>query len=308
MNEMTLVREFRDSAPASAPAGIRHRVLAQTRAGSRGSGSRGRRTAWAGGGLVAAATATAFVASSLGPSAPPSAAAVLDEAADQVRAAAPTAAPEPDQWIYGRALGWDPVTGRTGGTWEYWQRVDGRRFAQRLPSGRVHVQQVESNPLGTPLDWYRLAAALPTAPAAVLDALEQDPLYTSSASTRADRDFDEVTTALTSGAALPAASVAALYGALATIPGVGVDRDAPADLAGRDVLSITYAGGSALGRPGDRWELLLDPETYRVTGLRGTAGEDIRFKDGSAVAEGEVWFEQTYLSEQVVDRPGDGVV
>src|SRR6478736_2216623 len=201
-----------------------------------------------GGGLVGPATATAFVASSLGPGAPPSAAAVLDEAADHVLAAPTPAAPEPDQWIHGRAIDRDPVTGRAGQPVDYWQRVDGREFAQRRPGGRINVMQVESNPLGTPLDWYRLAAALPTAPEAVLDALELDPLYTSHGRTRADRDFDEVTTALTSAAALPAASVASLYRALATIPGVGVDQDAPTDLAGRDVLSITYDGQSSLGR------------------------------------------------------------
>jgi hypothetical protein len=134
--------------------------------------------------------------------------------------------------------------------------------------------------------------------------LTRDPLYTSHASTRAARDFDEVTTALTSDTVLPPESIARLYRALATIPGVSVDRDAPADLFGRPALSITYDGDSSLGRPGDRWELLLDPDSYRVIGLRGTAGHDLDLKNDTVIPAGAVWVNWAYLAEGVVDEPG----
>lgn len=302
MDELTLLREFRGSAPAAAPSAVRRRVLAGLRP-PRPRLPR-RLSALAAGGIVLAATATVF-ALSVGPSAPPSAAIVLQRAADQMMTAAQVPTPRADQWIYHRSLQADPVTGRPDArAGDFWSRVDGRQDAERRPSGKIDVQSIVKNPLGTPLQWYDLAQELPATPQGVLDMLTGDRLYTSHASTRAARDFDEVTTALTSDAVLPPESIARLYRALATIPGVRVDRDAPADLAGRPVLSITYDGDSSLGRPGDRWELLLDPDSYRVTGLRGTAGHDLDLKNDTVIPAGTVWFNWVYLAEGVVDAPG----
>ena len=302
MDELTLLREFRGSAPAAAPPGVRRRVLA----GSTPSRPRlpRRLSVVASGAVVLAATPT-VLALSLGPSAPPSAATVLDRAAEHVMTAAPVPTPRADQWIYHRSLQADPETGQPGThPSDSWSRVDGRQYAGRRPNGKIDVQQIVENPLGTPLQWYELAKELPATPQGVLDMLGSDPLYTSHADTRAARDFDEVTTALTSDTVLPPESIARLYRALATIPGVRVDHGAPADLAGRPVLSITYDGDSSLGRPGDRWELLLDPDSYRVIGLRGTAGHDLDLKDGTVIRTGTVWMNWAYLAAGVVDEPG----
>jgi hypothetical protein len=302
MDELTLLREFRGSAPAAAPSAVRRRVLE----GSPRPRPRlpRRLSAVAACGVVLAATAT-VLALSVGPSAPPSAANVLHRAADQVTTAAPVPTPRADQWIYHRSLEADPETGQPGThPWDYWSRVDGRQYAERRPNGKIDVQPIVENPLGTPLQWYDLAHELPATPQGVLDMLTRDPLYTSHANKRAARDFDEVTTALTSDTVLPPESIARLYRALAIIPGVSVDRDAPADLSGRPVLSITYNGDSSLGRPGDRWELLLDPDTYRVIGLRGTAGHDLHLKNDTVIPAGTVWFNSAYLAEGVVDEPG----
>lgn len=302
MDDMTLLREFRESAPANAPAAVRRRALAEP--ARRHAGFGWRLSVLGSGGVVLAATA-AVLAVTAGPSAPPSAAAVLDRAATQVLQAAPSAPPRPDQWIYSRSLDADLLTGEPGThPVEHWDRVDGRQSAERQSGGQVQVQPVVRNPLGTPLQWYDALRALPDSDDGVLDTLARDPLYTSHGATRADRDFDEVTTALTSATVLPPESVARLYRALATIPGVTVDRDAAPDLVGRPVLSITYTGGSSLGRPGDRWELLLDPDTYRVIGLRGTAGSDLDLKDGTVITAGTVWVNHAYLAEDVVDAPG----
>jgi hypothetical protein len=302
MDELTLLREFRGSAPAAAPPAVRRRVLAgPTRRRPR---LPRRLSAFASGGVVLAATATVF-ALSVGPSAPPSAATVLHRAADHVMMAAPVPTPRADQWIYHQSVQADLETGQPGTLpADYWVRVDGRQVAVRLPNGKINVNATVSNPLGAPIQWYDLAKELPAAPQGVLDMLTRDPLYTSHASTRAARDFDEVTTALTSDSVLPPESIARLYGALATIPGVSADRDAPADLFGRPVLSITYDGDSSLGRPGDRWELLLDPDSYRVIGLRGTAGHEFDLKDGTVIPAGTVWVNLALLAEGVVDEPG----
>ena len=201
MDELTLLRGFRGSAPAAAPSAVRRRVLADsTRPRPR---LPRRLSAVAAGGAVLAATATAF-ALSVGPNAPPSAAIVLHRAADHVMTAAPVPTPRADQWIYHRSLEADPETGQPDPhPWDYWSRVDGRQYAERRPNGKIDVQAIANNPLGTPLQWYDLAQELPATPQGVLDTLTSDPLYTSHASTHAARDFDEVTTALTSDTVLP---------------------------------------------------------------------------------------------------------
>ena len=302
MDELTLLREFRGSAPAAAPPTVRSRVLTKpTQPPSR---LPRRLSAAASVGVVLAATATVF-AFSAGPSAPPSAAIVLHRAADHVMTGAPVPKPRADQWIHHRLLQADVETGQPGThPTDSWSRVDGRQYAERRPNGKIDVQPITGNPLGTPLQWYDLAEELPSTPQGVLEALTKDRLYTSHASTPAARHFDEVTTALTSDTVLPPETIAGLYRALATIPGVTVDRDAPADLAGRPVLSITYDGDSSLGRPGDRWELLLDPDSYRVVGLRGTAGQDLDLKNNVVIPSGAVWFNWAYLAAGVVDHPG----
>jgi hypothetical protein len=154
------------------------------------------------------------------------------------------------------------------------------------------------------MQWYDALRDLPDSPQGVLDRLADDPLYTSHGATSADRGFDEVTTALTSDTVISPESIARLYRALASIPGVSVDEDAEPDLVGRSVVSITYTGASSLGRAGDRWELLLDPSSSRVIGLRGTAGTDLDLKDGTVIPKGAVWFNSAYLDHELVDEPG----
>ena len=297
MDELTLLREFRDSAPTAAPADVRVRALeAPTR--------RTRPLRYAAVGLAAAAVlAAGFVVapSSTGPSA----AAVLDRAALALAAEPTPPAPAPHDWLYDRTLDLYAITGRPGThPGEGWSRFDGALAAFRDPGGRVHVQGLEYWPLGTPQQWWDMLAGLPEQPADVLAYLRQDPLYTSQGATEADRDFDEVTQALTAQTFVPPADRARLYLALASIPGVGVDENAPADLAGRPVLSITFTGDTSLGRAGDRWELLLDPATYAVLGLRGTAGSDIDLGEGTIVTPGHVWYEMAILDHRIVDQAG----
>ena len=297
MDEMTLLREFRGTAPAAAPTHVRVRALEAPT-------GRTRPLRYAALGLAAAAVlAAGFVVAPL--SSGPSAAAVLDRAALALAAQPTPAAPAPDDWLYDKALFLDPATGEAGShPGEGWSRFDGELSAVRHPDGEVHVQGIEYSPLGTPMQWWTMLAGLPEQSADVLAFLRQDTLYTSRGATQADRDFDEVTQALTAPTFVPPADRARLYLALATIPGVGVDEDAPADLVGRPALSITYTGDTSLGRDGDLWELLLDPATYDVLGLRGTAGSDIDLGD-RVFHPGEVWYEMAILDHRVVARAGD---
>jgi hypothetical protein len=296
MDEMTLLREFRDSAPAAVPARVRQVAL----------GTPVRRTRplrYAAVGLAAAAALAAGLV--VAPtSTGPSAATVLDRAALTLAGEPTPPAPDPHDWIYDRALYLDPATGQAGThPGEGWSRFDGELFADRRPDGRVEVQGIEYSPLGTPQQWWDMLAGLPEQPADVLTYLRENGLYASKGATQADRDFDEVTQALTAGTFVPPGDRARLYLALATIPGVGVDEHASPDLVGRPVLSITFTGDTTLGRAGDRWELLLDPTTYDVLGLRGTAGSDIDLGD-RVFHPGEVWYEMAILDHRVVDRAG----
>jgi hypothetical protein len=298
MDEMTLLREFRASAPAAAPSEVRERALGERRA------SRRRPVLRLAVAAALAVTGGGVAVTVLQP-ASPSAAAVLDRAALALADSPTPPPPTPLQWVYQRTLFRDPHTGQAGThAGESWSRFDGALGADRRPDGKAHVQGIEYSPLGTPQQWYDVLVALPERPEDVLAFLRRDPLYTSDAATQADRDFDEVTQALTADTFVPPADQARLYLALAAIPGVGVDEKAAPDLVGRPVLSITFTGDTSLGRAGDRWELLLDPATYAVLGLRGTAGSDIDLGEGTIVTAGHVWYEMAILDHRIVDRAG----
>jgi hypothetical protein len=305
MDEMTLLREFRDSAPAAAPDDVRDRALGVRRTAGRP--------------LLRLAVAAALAVTgggvavvALDPGAP-SAATVLGHAAQALLEADPGPTPRPHQWVYTlsstvtRGAG-EPDPGPTPIKWPNWTRMDGNGYAEISPlNHKLDVQRCDCTwPHGDPEQWYAVAVALPEDPAAVLQTLRDDPLYVSDGGSRADRDFDEVTSMLTMETYLPPASIARLYQALAIIPGVGIDDHAAPDLAGRPVLSVTYSGDLSLGRKGDLWELLLDPDTFEVMGLRGTAGEDWQTDPPVAtIAEGTVWYEWVIYDRRLVDDAGD---
>ncbi|MEO6512991.1 MAG: CU044_5270 family protein [Nocardioides sp.] len=298
MDEMTLLRDFRSDAPTAAPPAMRARALDAAP-------TRRRRPALRLAVAAALAVTGGGVAATVLQPASPSAAAVLTRVAATI-STEPALTPDPHQWIYQKVLSRDSYTGQPGThPGESWSRFDGELSGGRLPSGRVLVQGIEYSPLGTPQQWYDMLTGLPDDPTAALSYLEADPLYTSKGTTRADREFDEVTEALTADTYLPPESRSSLFRALAVIPGVGIDEHAAPDLVGRPVLSVTFTGDTDLGRAGDRWELLLDPATYDVFGLRGTAGSDIDLGDGTIAHSGEVWYEDAVLDHRVVDHAGD---
>jgi hypothetical protein len=308
MDDLTLLREFRAEAPASAPADLWSRALRAAEAPARvdeGARARRGRRLVAVGAVATAATLAGALLVAPG-STPSSAAAVLDRAAIALADAPAPPAPGPHQWLYQRTVRLDAATGKPGTHFGYaWLRMDGQLWADRMPDGHVLVQGLEYWPLGRPEQWYDVVTQLPEQPADVIEYLRDDPLFESDGASQADRDFDEVTTALTAETVIPPASRARLYLALATIPGVGVDENAAPDLAGRPVLSITYTGDLSLGRAGDRWELLLDPSSYDVLGLRGTAGSDIDLGGGTVIHPGTVWTEFAFLDHRLVDAAGD---
>ena len=193
-----LLREFRAEAPASAPADLWPRAVRAT------DGRGARRRPHLRGPLVAVG-ALATVAAVVGAlvvapgSTPPSAAAVLDRAA-----LALADAPAPRTRVRTSGSSRAPCTStRRPARPERTSATGGRGWTARwpptgCPDGRLLVQGLESWPLGTPAQWYDVVSALPEQPADVLQYLRDDPLYESRGASQADRDFDEVTQALTS--------------------------------------------------------------------------------------------------------------
>jgi hypothetical protein len=180
---------------------------------------------------------------------------VLDKAA-QVVEKQPEPVLKPRQWVYYRFAQYSHGSGTTAD--DSWIRMDGMQDASVL-SGKVVVvthRRAESSE-GTPLGAYRLLAALPTDPRAMLTTLYKKVGSEPRGTTGDQLAFDNIQQLLwNSVAGAPPRVEATLYRALALIPGVKVRS------------SVEYAPGRtaiAVFRPASH-ALLLDPATYRMLG------------------------------------------
>jgi hypothetical protein len=102
---------------------------------------------------------------------------------------------------------------------------------------------------------------------------------------------------------VPPAQEAATYRALASIPGVELDRRAK-DARGRPALGVSLVMEGWL-----RDEILLDPSTYAYRGHRAVAVEDHTFPAPveATIRKGTVESESVRLAGGFVDRPGQRV-
>jgi hypothetical protein len=236
----------------------------------------GRRLLWstAAVGVAAAVAAAVLVTAQQHPTSGPR---MVDAGAAQVlntaAAAAlrlPDTAPRPDQFIYSKYSD-------DGATGEAWLSVDGTRDSlsigpdgnrQVMPGCRDGVMQVHGNYHGTrstpctPVPEY--LTDLPTNADAMLDYLKHhiqgDP-----------NDANAVGKTVMGLVShdMPPRSRAALYQAAARFPGLGVDRHA-VDGAGRHGIAITwhYSGGCAPSGCARDFEIIFDPMTYTLLGVR----------------------------------------
>lgn len=105
---------------------------------------------------------------------------------------------------------------------------------------------------------------------------------------------------------------AAIFGALAELPGIELDRNA-SDLVGRSGYALGYEStkSSSYGeqRPGIRVEYIFDPETSEVLGRRQVITDPEAIPSMQGIAAGTVMREVAYLRSAVVDstheRPGE---
>jgi hypothetical protein len=297
MNDLDLVRTVLD-VPAPAPARMaagRARLLAAASAGE--GSSRSRRFAWPAGIAAVTAAAAAAVALAVPGGAVPAkprvspsvghaslAAEVLTAAATAV-AAQHVTEPAAKQWFYSQSIsGQDGQPRRTDNEWI---TFDGKESAyygapyagapaqliiHQSPAGGYPTSAPGTSALkawdnnAEPITAYNALASLPASPSALLAAIDKE-LSTGqayfgvmgAAKTTSQREFNYLGALLWNAyAAAPPSALAAVYKAIATIPGVTV-RQGLRDAARSPAVGISANGGAT--------ELLLNPRTYQVIGI-----------------------------------------
>ncbi|NUW35067.1 CU044_5270 family protein [Nonomuraea sp. SMC257] len=234
-------------------------------------------------------------------------------------AAEPDVAPRPSQWAYLKSLtAQTQVDGGPGlfgtpkvkHTRESWRRLDEKGFAY-MEHGRLEVQEGSEYEVTYP---YLLS--LPDDPGALLDRVyeqidaeeaakqEDGPAqgghrFTPEPLTRDERDmyaFQYLAQGMRD-AVLPARTRAAMYGALARIPGVRYEKGA-SDLAGRPGVTLYRVSGHL------RDEIFIDPRTYAYLGYRTVVTRD-HDDHGSQLRKGQILGWDAQLRGAIVDKAGE---
>ena len=213
------------------------------------------------------------------------AARILRDAAIQVARADVTAEPGPGQWIYTKTVSQETPGGVQPAV-ENWETFDGSRTAY-YAAGQL-ITHTSSAPVPgpgvsawtawnetiTPETAYDLLTSLPANPQALLSVVGTyvheeglanlaagDPLAPATPATRPQAEFDFLTLVLwnaAGGVGGPPAAEAAVFRAMAALPGISV-QPGVTDEAGARAISVSADGYD---------QLLLDPKTYQVLGLR----------------------------------------
>jgi hypothetical protein len=246
---------------------------------------------------------------------------------------APEPTPRPDQWVYSKELRVEYGGGKPF-TIELWDRVDGKKFARPtndrrtagapnvrkermqllpFPQGCPHGQPARIRPAVGLGHWFPDPAAVPIDPDGLLAAvyqLVQNPACSPIrvGDTVQDRAFMLIDGMLQT--VLPTEVRAALYQALAKIPGVTVAKGAT-DAADRP--GVAFARAAAIEGPGSsgwlRLEIILVPDTHRYLGARHVVTRDHFTPDtpsgskGTRFRKGQVLVSRAQLALAVVNAP-----
>jgi len=305
MNDLDLVRTVLDEVPEPAPARLaagRARLIAAA-----AEPVARRRASWTAKRLLLPASLTAVAAAAMAavlvavlagqPAAggSPRAGAGTTQSADlmaKVLAAAaravasePVTEPKPGQWIFDRVV--EARTGQRAQASDSWITFNGAKSAYPItegplpagaPPGPGALAAFDHNI--TPMTAYNALAALPASPAALLAAVDAELARTGEtffgvagwATARPQREFAWLAQLLWNAAffAAPPSALAAVYRAIATIPGVAVNQRVT-DAAGRPTIGITDTLAQADDRAFTAFqgqnEILLNPATYQPVGL-----------------------------------------
>jgi hypothetical protein len=193
------------------------------------------------------------------------------------------AEPAPGQWFYARTIGYEygqvPATEIDG----EWQTFDGG-YTAYFSGRRLIVHRSEASPPqprgngldefnndATPLTAYRALASLPSSPKALLAAIAAQvakvgaagivsPVQLYAPTSASQVQFDYLVELMWNAVdGEPPAAEAAVFRALADLPGVSV-QPGITDAAGRPATGVSDDGGIE--------QLLFNPQTFAVTGLR----------------------------------------
>jgi hypothetical protein len=216
------------------------------------------------------------------------AARLLRDASAAASRVPPKTTPSPGQWIYSKLVGYENGQGTSSN--ENWITFDGTESAYYEGHGgpiTVHTSpitppaDITSDPLtafntdATPQTAYYALASLPTAPSQLLAAVDKvveaagganlvagDPVASQAPENKGQLEFDYLGLLLwnaAGGVGAPPEAEAAAFRAMAAIPGVTVQQGIT-DAAGNPAIGVSGDGGYD--------QLLLDPVSYQVTGLR----------------------------------------
>ncbi|WP_329426173.1 CU044_5270 family protein [Streptosporangium sp. NBC_01495] len=224
--------------------------------------------------------------------------------------------PLPTQWHYTKTLDKQPNSDAAI-TREVWMRYDGKQSAHlgsaRLgqKEGELVIRDVRLDPGDDDLSSQQYDVklrALPTDPRKLLAKVTADRHWIEGAheegvpkSAEPDdaRAYRVIMLYLSRYGSMPPRLEAAMYRALALIPGVRIEQGV-SDAAGRSGLGI-WREGAADG-PSRRYDI-LETGTYRYLGSRMLWLSDESWDGRVVVPKGAVW-SRALLSSVIVDRPG----
>jgi hypothetical protein len=216
------------------------------------------------------------------------AARVLRDASAAASRVPPRSTPSPGQWIYSKLVGYEYPQGTSSD--ENWITFDGTKSAYYDSPGApiiVHISptpppaDITTDPLAafntdaTPQTAYYALASLPTAPSQLLATVDKvveaagganlvagNPVAGQTPKNKGQLEFDYLSLLLwnaAGGVGAPPNAEAAAFRAMAAIPGVTIQQGIT-DAAGNPAIGVSGDGGYD--------QLLLDPVSYQVTGLR----------------------------------------
>ncbi|MER6178226.1 CU044_5270 family protein [Streptosporangium sp. NPDC001681] len=227
--------------------------------------------------------------------------------------------PRPDQWLYRKSVVRQPADGSVE-TQEYWTRYDGTRQATRLGRRPMETRTLGPDPGDddlSPRQYAARLAKLPTDPDRLLAHVKGDRHWKDKPDEergRADypdaRAFGVLSVYLSQEVPLPPKLEAAIFRALARIPGVRVDLGIR-DAAGRSGMGIAYEVGAPgfgtrrdeNGQVTERSYVILDSTTYRYLGSRTDYLRDQLINGAVAFPQGS-FFATAKVAAGVVDEPG----
>ncbi|MEW9547157.1 CU044_5270 family protein [Nonomuraea sp. NPDC050783] len=317
--DLRLLREWRAEIPEPGQEWIipqRRRMLARIRGRGR---ALGRRLLLVG----ALGAATALAVATLRPEAPaPSPASappvarldsgvVLAHAAEVAGRRKGDRVPLPTQWHYTKTLDKQANSGTVTAS-EAWIRYDGRQSAAFDEGGKMVVSDVPPDPGDddlSPQQYDAKLRELPTDPKKLLAKVTADRHWIDypkeegvpeAAEPDADRAYRVIMLYLSRYGTMPPRLEAAMFRALALVPGVRVEQGV-SDAAGRSGLGVWMEGTDTVFRN----YYILDRDTYRYLGTRMVwlRDEFIGGDSEPAFRKGAVW-STALLSSAIVDRPG----